>query len=148
MRLQPLAGALLTAPSRLAAAAVLNQPQLVQIIALYTLVSAVGSSNSEDGVGLCADVGLCVLDVPYRPYMQIVHISRGRAAEKNSTVMLRVLLKTSASHCHKDKRWPACDWPALLQQHSHLAPALGSAHTTGYQIWPPGSYVNGGGQPF
>jgi hypothetical protein len=68
---------LLTAPSRLAAAAVLNQPQLVQVITLYTMVSAVGSSNSEGGVGLCADVGLFVLDVPYRSNMQIVHTSRG-----------------------------------------------------------------------
>jgi hypothetical protein len=39
------------------------------------------------------------------------------------------------SHCHKDKGWPACDWPALLQQHSHLAPTLGSAHIL--YNWPP-----------
>jgi hypothetical protein len=144
---------LLTALSRLAAAAaaaVLNQLELIRVIALYTLVSAVGSSNSQGGVGLCADVGLCVLDVAYRSYVQIVHIVRGRAAEKIFTVIVRVLLETSASHCFfsfffsffslKDKGWPACDWPALLQ-HSHLAPALGSAHTTGHQIWPPGSYA-------
>jgi hypothetical protein len=73
--------------------------------------------------------------------MQIVHISRGRAAENFFTVIVRFMLKTSASHCHKDKGWPACDWPALLQQHSHLAPVLGSAHTTGHQIWPPASCV-------
>jgi hypothetical protein len=29
----------------------------------------------------------------------------------------------------------------LLQQHSHLATALCSEHTTGYQIWLPGPYV-------
>jgi hypothetical protein len=43
---------LLTAPSRLVAAAVLNQPLLVQVIARYTLVSTVGSSNSLSDTAL------------------------------------------------------------------------------------------------
>jgi hypothetical protein len=40
-----------------------THPFLLQYALSATVVSAVGSSNSEDGVGLCADVGLCVLGV-------------------------------------------------------------------------------------
>jgi hypothetical protein len=47
--------------------------------------------------------------IPYRLYMQNVHILRGRAADNLFTIMIRVLPKPSASNCHKYKGWPNCD---------------------------------------
>jgi hypothetical protein len=74
MRLQPLAEACSLRRRAQLLLLYKNQSQLVQVIAVYTLVSAVGSSNSKVGVGLCADVGLCVLDVPYQSHMRSVLI--------------------------------------------------------------------------